>query len=192
MVHGPSAQHLHLCPEPLLVRLNPPFAANCALVSLPSCLLCDSIFLRGTGFLQYWTLSNLPLFLLATPMLLVLAYSAADTWSIVAATPMLAQKAQEKSNPVATAVKDSLPSIQQIPLLQCIAAIQLILAVLALTSYHVQIISRLSSAYPVWYWWLAQGLAGGPRSKIAGMFVAFMVMYASIQGILFASFLPPA
>ena len=36
----------------------------------------------------------------------------------------------------------------------CILALpQVTLAVLALTSYHVQIINRLSSGYVVWYWW---------------------------------------
>jgi GPI mannosyltransferase 2 len=64
---------------------------------------------------------------------------------------------------------------------------QLILAVLALTTYHVQIITRIASGYPWWYIWLA---AERPRSvKIA---VRWMALYALIQGGLYASFLPPA
>lgn len=78
-------------------------------------------------------------------------------------------------------------------LVKALAAAQIILAVTALTSYHVQIITRLSSGYAVWYWWLAQRLAG---DKKAGGFgkgvVTFMIMYAGIQAVLFSSFLPPA
>jgi len=77
-------------------------------------------------------------------------------------------------------------------LLRSMAASQVILALLAVTNYHVQIITRLASAYPVWYWWLARSLAGQQRSRGASGIVVFMVMYASIQGALFAFFLPPA
>ena len=79
-----------------------------------------------------------------------------------------------------------------------IAAAQLLLAVLAITNYHVQIISRLSSAYPLWYWWMAGGLADGagaesPTSRQwAPCIVVFMVMYAAVHAVSFSSFLPPA
>ena len=70
------------------------------------------------------------------------------------------------------------------------AAAQAVLAVLAALNHHVQIITRISSGYPVWYWWVAgkvvEGDAWGKRT------VVFMVMYAAIQGALFTSFLPPA
>lgn len=117
-------------------------------------------------------------------MLLVMARSGIDLWKVASTRKKAGGKpaASESVNP------------QQSALLQCMAASQLLLAFMAFTSYHVQIVSRLSSAYPVWYWWLAQGLGSsdGSRSKLAGGLVVFMVMYASIQGILFASFLPPA
>lgn len=77
-------------------------------------------------------------------------------------------------------------------LVQSAAVAQVLIAVLALTSYHVQIISRIASGYPLWYWWLAQQLSGGQTTGAGNGFVMFMVMYASIQGVLFASFLPPA
>lgn len=85
-------------------------------------------------------------------------------------------------------------------LLRSFAASQFLLALLAFTSYHVQIITRLSSAYPVWYWWLASKIVG--RSSANGSseksrqwsvgLVRWMVVYAVVQGGLFASFLPPA
>lgn len=91
--------------------------------------------------------------------------------------------------------------IQQDDLLRRLAVPQLVLAVITLTSYHVQIITRLSSGYPVWYWWLANLIiedhSASPliqtRRKKLGLFlVKWMIMYAVIQGGLFASFLPPA
>jgi len=76
------------------------------------------------------------------------------------------------------------------------AAAQVLLAVLAITTYHVQIITRIASGYAVWYWWTASCLldngADGKRQGLGGRIVTFFVMYAAIQGVLFASFLPPA
>lgn len=85
------------------------------------------------------------------------------------------------------------------------AAEQVLLAVLAVSTYHVQIITRISSGYPLWYWWLAQLLIGGDgdmqqqqkkqqqkKKQLGKGIVVFMVMYAAIQGVLFTSFLPPA
>ena len=73
------------------------------------------------------------------------------------------------------------------------------LAFLALTVYHVQIITRLSSGYVIWYWWLASKLVKRSRSQGPGgnwnapkAMVYWMVSYTLIQASLFASFLPPA
>lgn len=84
-------------------------------------------------------------------------------------------------------------------IVQRLAIPQIVLALLALTTYHVQIITRLSSAYPVWYWWLASLVANGSRVKFLGrsgsaarIMIQWMVIYSLIQTGLFASFLPPA
>lgn len=76
---------------------------------------------------------------------------------------------------------------------------QLILAILAVAVYHVQIVTRISSGYVVWYWWLATMLAGKCKTDIAGtswnlprVVIQWMIVYSLIQGSLFASFLPPA
>ncbi|CAK7262597.1 ER membrane glycoprotein subunit of the GPI transamidase complex-like protein [Sporothrix epigloea] len=147
----------------------------------------------GSGrLLAYWTLSNLPLFVLATPMLLVMGKSSMDVWTAVATSGRGSAKKSVGPTPAEDEENDIVLDPRLATLVQCMAAIQMLLAVMAFTSYHVQIVYRLSSAYPVWYWWIAQGLMGGPRSKLSGGLVVFMVMYASIQGVLFASFLPPA
>jgi phosphatidylinositol glycan class V len=77
-------------------------------------------------------------------------------------------------------------------LLRSMALAQLILTALAITTYHIQIITRISSGYPLWYWWLASVLSHNKTANIGKNVVVFMVMYASVQGALFASFLPPA
>lgn len=54
------------------------------------------------------------------------------------------------------------------PLVRRLALPQLLLAVLALLSYHVQIITRLSSGCAVWYWWLAHAILQDAQSKQQG------------------------
>lgn len=77
-----------------------------------------------------------------------------------------------------------------------LAVPQGLLAVMALTSYHVQIINRISSGYPLWYWYLVSTAMDSfqDRHKHRGLPIAAqaMVAYALIQGVLFGSFLPPA
>lgn len=160
---------------------------------------------RNTGFLRYWTLPNLPLFLLAFPMLTILLASSS------------------------TVIPQVLPSLSTLParLLLSMSIAQALLALLTITSYHVQIVTRLASGYPVWYIWLAAALSpakaegpggaggkGGGHGDKAGAggevgdervlrpglsggrygrgIVKYMVLYATVQGVLFCCFLPPA
>ncbi|OTA62192.1 glycosyltransferase family 76 protein [Hypoxylon sp. EC38] len=132
----------------------------------------------NVGFLRYWTPSNIPLFLLAAPMLYLLIRSGLQ----FIRRPL--SISPEKSG----SVRSSHLSL----LVQSMALSQLILAILAITSYHIQIITRISSAYPLWYLWLARIITDKRTSTFGGKIVIFMVMYAAIQGPLFASFLPPA
>ncbi|RDW60492.1 DUF409 domain protein [Aspergillus mulundensis] len=144
----------------------------------------------GVGFLRYWTVSNLPLFLLASPMLLILFLSC--FWGLGAPVPL------SFKTPIKARI--AIPSGPAATLLTQLAIVQLILATMALTSYHVQIINRISSGYPLWYWYIAwQALGTSDRSsfriKYSSQFMVIvqaMVMYGLIQGVLFGSFLPPA
>ncbi len=77
-------------------------------------------------------------------------------------------------------------------ILRNMAAAQLALVLVTLFTAHVQIITRISSAYPVWMWYAAAVSTRKGDSFHAGLIVKFEVMYAIIQGGLFASFLPPA
>lgn len=159
----------------------------------------------GVGLFRYWTLSNLPLFLLATPMVSIL---------VVTATAAMLR------TPLITLIQDFVdgrPMNERKPgptstfthVLARLALPQLVLAVLTATTFHVQIVNRISSGYPVWYIVLAIAVHAEPSRSIRGkmmeqgpivgrlcrnvqMAVRASVMYAIIQGGLYASFLPPA
>ncbi|OGM42712.1 GPI mannosyltransferase 2 [Aspergillus bombycis] len=130
----------------------------------------------NVGFLRYWTFSNLPLFILAFPMLFLLCRSSIwalnMAWLSDTATPVLTRLAVPNG----------------------------LLAVMAFTSYHVQIINRISSGYPLWYWYLIYQTFGqavdsssvAKRSQTFTIAIQGIVMYAIVQAVLFGSFLPPA
>ena len=120
------------------------------------------------------------MFFLAAPMTFVLIKTGIDILSDSPASSEVTEEGRSSSGD------------QVVALVRCIATAQLILATLAVTSYHVQIITRLASGYPVWYWWLARALVRRPPAKVASVVTVFIVMYASIQVALFAFFLPPA
>ena len=159
---------------------------------------------RGVGFLKYWTLSNSPLFLLASPMLFVLIYSAVWAWNTSDQTADIRKRGTESAHNAPTTKNLHAQSAADFEfaypdVIRRLSISQFLLAILALTTYHVQIITRLSSAYPLWYWCLASIILDdrkirllGQKSSPAKITVQWMVCYALIQGGLFASFLPPA
>lgn len=76
---------------------------------------------------------------------------------------------------------------------------QLLLACAAATSFHVQIVNRIASGYPIWYLtvatWLVDrqpGRQAEKRADFGQLAIRAMVMYSMIQGTLFSNFLPPA
>ncbi|RKL14989.1 GPI mannosyltransferase 2 [Fusarium oxysporum] len=134
-------------------------------------------WMRNVGFLRYWTPNQIPLFLLAAPMLTILIKSGTEVM-------------REPSRGLRAMISGT--DEQCRVLVRTLASVQTLLAVLAITNYHVQIISRISSAYPVWYWWVASCLMDRQRQNLGYGIIMFISMYAMIQGGLFASFLPPA
>lgn len=137
---------------------------------------------RNNGFLRYWTISNLPLFILAAPVLAAMLYS-----SFRALTGRL--------GPSQTGhVHISKMNASQSAVLR-LAIAQGFLTVMTLTSLHVQIINRIASGYPVWYWYLATSAWGSSKAlgnRIFATAIQAMAMYALIQAVLYGSFLPPA
>ena len=118
----------------------------------------------NVGFLRYWTISNIPLFLLAAPTVYLMLRSLHEIF-------------------LTTNGSQSSPETRA--LIQRFAIPQVLLVVLALTSFHVQILNRISSGYPLLY----IGLAQSSSSRWA---THWLVVYAVVQGGLYASFLPPA
>lgn len=158
--------------------------------TLPSIYTFVQSHYWNVGLLRYWTLSNLPLFALAAPMLVLLDTTASDA---LRKSFLVSNKATKPEERLFTDImaRFALP--------------QLILTVLATTSFHVQIINRVSSGYPVWYIWVAVALHQdgelnlASTSKVMKMLgeksewiVRGMVVYAVVQGGLYASFMPPA
>ncbi|KAK1139675.1 ER membrane glycoprotein subunit of the GPI transamidase complex-like protein [Aspergillus melleus] len=139
----------------------------------------------NVGFLRYWTVSNIPLFLLAFPMLAILIRS--STWGLKAFLASSSHEASDSDRVISSKTQASLLMRLTVP--------QALLSGLAITNYHVQIINRVSSGYPVWYWYLAHlilGDSGVKHSRIFTLAVPGAVIYALIQAVLFGSFLPPA
>ena len=98
-------------------------------------------------------------------------------------------------------------------LLPRLAVPQLVLVSLAATTFHCQILNRISSGYPLWYMIVALELCvtnwGDQRGTTSALFRLFgsydkipfaypawivraFVLYAVIQAGLYAAFLPPA
>ncbi|PVH89899.1 glycosyltransferase family 76 protein [Cadophora sp. DSE1049] len=149
--------------------------------SIPSIYTFVQDYYWNCGFLRYWTVSNLPLFLLAAPMFFILTRS--GLWALgFNLSPRQDQSGKGQRIGEGRAAQQVLRNL---------AITQLSLVVLTLSTAHVQIITRISSAFPVWLWYGAMASQDG-KTKLVGGFVRFMVIYALVQGGLYASFLPPA
>lgn len=141
--------------------------------------------LRNVGLFRYFTLANVPLFLLAAPMLVIMVVS--GTWALGFKTPTLNYSQTKKKSS-----SDQEIGASNVSILRNLAVSQLLLTLLTFTTAHVQIITRISSAYPVWVWYLSIPSGEGAPSSLAKNTVVFMIMYGITQGALFSSFLPPA
>lgn len=127
-------------------------------------------------------------------MLWLLVYSSVTILRIGHAQPLYGRPVPYTSNTLepksASLITCDLPEL---------ALPQLVLAFAAATSFHVQIVNRIASGYPIWYLtvaaWLTDrhpGLQIGKQPSYGQGAVRAMIMYAMIQGVLFANFLPPA
>lgn len=101
---------------------------------------------RNSGFLRYWTLSNIPLFLLAAPMFTILALSSA--WGVGVKNFQSGSSKTGTKKQVQSTRNNS--SIYTVRMVRIMAAIQGILGVTTLVNAHVQIITRMASGYPIW------------------------------------------
>ncbi|KAG4027814.1 hypothetical protein MFRU_027g01020 [Monilinia fructicola] len=154
--------------------------------SIPSIYTFVQGYYWNNGLFNYWTLSNIPLFLLAMPMIIILGVS--SNWGI--------RDSHSQPISVASKKKTNLPvnGIQhtdKVQIVRNLALSQLLLTLYTVTCGHVQIITRISSSYPVYLWYMAILLAKGHGATVRNV-GRFMIIYAGIQSGLFSSFLPPA
>lgn len=177
-----------------------------------------------TGFLAYWTLNNLPLFLLALPTILLLL---ATSLTALSSPQMLLESLVDRryhatQSPVTIEREGKVFE----HVMKRFALPQLVLVGLGTTSFHVQILNRISSGCVGWVlvvgvWTCRGGRVGGVAGLGAGKdvdgkdgggkevsewtmggvawreewgqwIVRAAVVYAVVQGGLYASFLPPA
>lgn len=123
------------------------------------------------GLFKYWTLNNIPNFLIAMPNFVVMLYSTVYFTRIY-------------------------PSWRVRPLVFITQAFLIMIALFA----HVQIINRVSSFIPLHLWYLADRLLRNSFSdrhaagddKIVKGYIYWLAFWIPLQTILFACFLPPA
>lgn len=150
---------------------------------------------RNVGFLHYWELRNIPLFMMAGPMAVLMIVSGFGSLRL-RTSPAGDKLPRGQMSPIQQANAASMLSTtgEHDKYRRIFAAPQLVLALLAPTNYHVQIITRLASAYPMPYLWLAERMQEAPqkRGAVSWWAIRYMIIWGLVQGGLFASFLPPA
>ena len=182
--------------RPGAVKVFQAFTRGCRVVTgRTTCALAsDLTFSRDVGLFRYWSLPNVPLFLLAAPMLWVLIQSSVTVIRSCLQPPVRGRLVPQGG--VTTSFKSNSLVTHTVPEL---VLPEFMLSIAAITSFHVQIVNRIASGYPMWYLtiaiWLTEGQASSAnvRPKTRGQWaVRGMISYAMIQGILYANFLPPA
>lgn len=142
------------------------------LVSPPS---DPQLISRDVGFLRYWTTSQLPNFLIASPHIIL---------SILTLSSHLRSK-------------HSYHTFLSNPLTPHILALTG-MSTLLLTSMHVQIATRILTTFPALYWYVAekvlediQGL-WAERPRFWEGAVRGIITFGCVGAVLFSAFLPPA
>jgi phosphatidylinositol glycan class V len=139
----------------------------------------------NNGFLRYWTLAQIPNFIIALPSLIINLKAIADyvkyDWKRFCTMGMVRNEN----------VKDPIPlgfyTIQLLPFVYLTSFLLFYL----LFFMHVQIIVRFFTCIPIAYLYLAENL-NAKKNSWGYWYVTYALGYATISTILFSVFLPPA
>ncbi|KAG0708332.1 glycosyltransferase family 76 protein [Suillus ampliporus] len=143
----------------------------------------------NVGFLRYWTVSNIPNFILALPVLLhVFAFCWFYLSNLPAVIPHIVPNIRSKNNNVPPPPQLDSPFLSP-------SLLPHVLHALALTSIltfnaHVQISLRLLPSLPLTYWAAARLMLDLPKWGKA--WVSWSVLWGALSCVLWAVFLPPA
>ncbi|KIJ68918.1 glycosyltransferase family 76 protein [Hydnomerulius pinastri MD-312] len=142
------------------------------------------------GFFHYWTLSNVPNFILALPVLLnIYAFCAFYFSRLLHILPLLCSHIPPKEGADASH-SNSTSSLFLAPSLLPHVLHGLVLTLLLTFNAHVQIALRVLPSLPMTYWAAAHLLI--ERPKVGKAWVAWSVVWGALSCVLWAVFLPPA
>lgn len=135
--------------------------------------------------MNYYSINQIPNFLLALPMLIFLVYSiisyAKSDYYRFFTIGMRSKKHDEKSINASSHLPFHLLAVTMLFLL--------------LTMMHVQIITRFFVAMPIVYWKMASVIherKDNKKSDIADWYIFYCISYSAIGVVLFSNFMPPA
>ncbi|EKM54036.1 glycosyltransferase family 76 protein [Phanerochaete carnosa HHB-10118-sp] len=147
----------------------------------------------NVGFLRYWTPSQAPNILLATPVLGVLLtfcvkHTLNTTIPLILSHPLFSPLS--RLFPASLRIARSTPSFLSNKDIVPHALHALVLGLVLLFAAHTQIALRLAASLPTTYWAAAWLVVEHPRA--GKWWVAWSVVWGAISIVLWAVFLPPA
>ncbi|KAG1799794.1 glycosyltransferase family 76 protein [Suillus plorans] len=143
----------------------------------------------NVGFLRYWTVSNIPNFMFALPVLLnVFAFCWFYLSNLPAIIPHIAPRIRSKKNDVPPPPQLDSPFLSPSLLPHVLHALALTL--ILTFNAHVQISLRLLPSLPLTYWAAARLMLDLPKWGKA--WVTWSVLWGALSCVLWAVFLPPA
>lgn len=147
--------------------------------------------IRNVGFLRYWTVSQLPNFALAMPILLASIYGAyrfcISHYRRMAAAAQATLPKPPRSLLVEKCNRAIWNNVNVIPYM----LIHVTTTYLLIFASHTQIALRMAMTNPIVFWTVA-GLMGGKHQIWIGRWVTWSLSWGAISLVLWASFLPPA
>ncbi|CAG8540700.1 3210_t:CDS:2 [Ambispora leptoticha] len=152
------------------------------------------------GFLSYYQVKQIPNFLFATPMILlsffgIFVYAEYD-WKRFISLGWRRNEASNKTDIHNKGTKEQETSTYFSSMLLPFIYLWMVLLVYALTSMHIQVITRFFSSQPTVYWFASYMLIESKRNDVSRKWAKLILNYFVIYGlcgvILFANFFPPA